>query len=485
MRTSNAFSLVLGTVLLVGLSNAPSSTSATPIYAPLVAGNTGFALNLFGQLGATSNANIFFSPYSVSACFGMVYAGARGETARQMAGALDWSTNQAAVGPEFGALQAELETQQGQDGISLSVANGLWAQTNFPFLPDFLANASVNYDASVQQVDFTTDAQQITGQINEWVANETEGMISNLLQPGTLNSATRLALVDAIYFNGGWQSIFDTNLTKIKPFYVSPGQFVDAPMMEQNEFARYYEDNLLQAVELPYGNSNITMVVLLPKINHPLALTPAELSAALGGLAPRNMDVILPKFRLETTIDLVPILENMGMVDAFIPGAADFSGMDGGWDLSIDSATHEAVIDVNETGTVAAGATVITIITTAIVQPTLFQADHPFVFLIRDTNSASILFMGQVDNPAPGSAPIATIPRPSIQTSDSSFGIKNHQFGFTVAGTNATLAVEACTNLLGGAWFPIRTLTLTNGTAFFSETLPSNCPSRFYRVDSP
>lgn len=483
MRTSKTFSLVLGTVLLVGLSNAPSSTSATPAYAPLVAGNTDFALNLYGQLATTNNANIFFSPYSISACFGMVYAGARGDTALQMAETLDWSTNQAAVGPEFGAVQAELDTQQGQGGISLSVANGLWAQTNFPFLPAFLANASNNYEASVQQVDFTTDARQITGQINEWVANETEGMISNLLQPGTLNAATRLALVDAIYFNGGWQSIFNTNLTKIEPFYVSPGQFVEAPMMEQVEFARYYEDNLLQAVELPYSNSNITMVVLLPKINAPLALTPAELSAALNDLAPRNMDVILPKFKLATTIDLVPILENMGMIDAFIPGVADFSGIDGGWDLSIGSATHEAVVDVNETGTVAAGATVITIITTAIVQPTLFQADHPFVFLIRDTNSASILFMGQVWNPALGSAPIATIPVPLIQTSDGSFGIRNHQFGFTVTSTNATLAVEACTNLLSGAWFPIRTLTLTNGSAYFSESLPSNCPSRFYRVN--
>ena len=126
----------------------------------------------------------------------------------------------------------------------------------------------------------STDAPQITGQINEWVANKTEGMISNLLQPGTLNPATRLALVDAIYFNGGWQSIFNTNLTQVAPFYVSPSQFVDAPMMEQVEVARYYEDNLLQAVELPYSNSNITMVVLLPKINGPAGV---DAGGTVGG----------------------------------------------------------------------------------------------------------------------------------------------------------------------------------------------------------
>ena len=238
----------------------------------MVAGNTDFALNLLGQLETTNSPNIFFSPYSISACFGMVYAGARGQTALQMAAALSLSTNQAEVGPEFGALQAELNAQQSTNGISLSVANGLWAQTNFPFLPAFLDNASTNYDASVQQVDFITDALEITGQINEWVADKTEGMIPNLLQPGTLNPITRLALVDAIYFSGGWQTIFNTNLTQLAPFYVSPSQSVYAPMMEQFETARYYEDNLLQAVELPYLNSNLTMVVLLPKLNGPLGV---------------------------------------------------------------------------------------------------------------------------------------------------------------------------------------------------------------------
>jgi serpin B len=476
--------LVLGTILLAGLSNTPSSTSAAPIYAPLVAGNTEFALNLFDQLAAVNSTNIFFSPYSISTCLGMVYDGARGQTALQMAAALDWSTNQAAVGSEFGALQAELNAQQAKNGISLSVANGLWAQTNFAFLPAFLDNASNNFDASVQSVNFITDAPQIASQINEWVADQTDGMISNLLQPGALSAATRLALVDAIYFNCGWQTIFDTNRTQVAPFYVSSSQFVNAPMMEQFETARYYEDSLLQAIELPYINSNLTMVVLLPKANGPATLTSAELSAALGGLAMRWMDVKLPKFKLDMTMDLVPILENMGMVDAFSPNTADFSGMDGGRDLSIGSATHRAVVDVNETGTVASAATVITVITTVASKPTLFQADHPFVFLIRDTNSASILFLGRVGDPTAGSAPRATPPPPLIQASGASFGLLNRQFGFKVASTNATVVVEACTNLTSGAWFTVQTLAPTNGSAYFSETMPSNSPSRFYRVRS-
>jgi serpin B len=484
MGTSNAFSLVLGTVLLGGLSTAPSSTTATPIYAPLVAGNTDFALNLFDQLAGTNNNNIFFSPYSISTCFGMVYSGARGETALQMAETLGLSTNQAEVGPEFGALQAELNAQQGSDGIDLSVANGLWAQTNFPFLPAFLDNASTNFDASVHQVNFIANASQITGQINDWVADRTDGMIPNLLQPGALSPLTRLALVDAIYFNGGWQSIFDTNLTQVEPFYVSPNQFVYAPLMQQEEVARYFEDDLLQAVELPYTNSSITMVVLLPRTNGPAAITLAEMSAALDGLAPRPVYVILPRFKLDLTINLVPILENMGMVDAFLPGAADFSGIDGGGDLSIGTASHEAVVDVNETGTVAAAATVIISPVGGSVLPASFLANHPFVFLIRDTNSANILFMGRVEDPTGGIASRVAISKPSIQTTGGNFGIINRQFGFTVVSTNATLVVEACTNFPNGAWFPIQTLTPMNGSASFSEPLPPNSPSRFYRVHS-
>ena len=484
--TLNRFPFVFILLLLAGLSAAPRRAAAAPIYAPLVTGNTDFALNLFGQLEAANRTNIFFSPYSISACFGMVYAGANGETAAQMAGALGLGTNQTQVGSEFGALQTELNSQQGEDGISLSSANGLWAQTNFPFLPAFLDNASTNYDASVQQVNFITDALQITTQIDDWVADKTDGMISNLLPPGVLNAATRLTLVNAIYFNGGWQTTFDTNLTRVAPFYVSPTQFVYTPLMEQVVPARYYEDSLLQAVELPYINSNITMVVLLPKTNGPAVVTPAELSAALGGLAPRWMgvDVELPKFKLDMTIDLVPILENLGMVDAFSAGAADFSGIDGERDLSIDSATHEAVVDVNETGTVAAAATVITIVSSVYSVPTLFQADHPFAFVIRDTNSGSILFMGQVGDPTAGSAPRLATSLPLIQAAGGNFGIKNHQFGFNVASTDSAVTVEACTNIASGIWFPVGTLTLTNGSAYFSEPWASNSPSRFYRVHS-
>jgi serpin B len=482
MRKRNAFSLVLGAALLTVLNGAPRSSVADPVDASLVASNTAFALSMFDQMAARQPAaNIFFSPYSISTCLGMLYAGARGNTASQMAEALDFSTNQAAVGPEFGALQADLNAQ-GTNGIDLSVANGLWAQANYPFLMPFLANASTNYDASVQSVNFITNSPQICAQINEWVAEKTDGMIANLLPPGTLNATVRLVLVDAIYFKGGWASIFNTNATTTAPFFNAAGQIVYVPMMEQTGGFQYYEDSLLQAVEFPYTNTSVAMLVLLPETDGPVSLTPTELSMVLGGLAPQFVDLKLPKFKLNVTTDLVPLLKNLGMSDAFSPGAADFSGIDGATDLFVAKAVHEAVVEVDETGTTAAGATGIIGASGAVVKSIPFQADHPFVFLIRDTSSGSILFMGLVDDPTVGGAAGAPPSAPLIQTSGGSFGLKNHQFGFNVVSTNATLVVEACTNIAGGAWTPLQTLTLTNGSAYFSEPMPTNSASRFYRV---
>jgi serpin B len=487
MKTSNGFSLAVGSFLLSGLPVLPNITSAAPVYAPLAASNTDFALNMYDQFTAVNDGNICFSPLSISACFGMVYAGAKGATAQQMALALDFSTNESAVASEFGALQKALNAQQGVDGIDLSVVNGLWAQTSFPFLPSFLDNAISNYDANVLQVNFVTNALGITAQIDQWVAAETDGLISNLLAPGSLPSNTRLVLVNAVYFKAAWASQFATNMTIIRPFLTSTGQTVNVPLMSQTEMIPYYEDNLLQAIELPYTNADLAMVVLLPKASNGLpSLSLPEWQAVLAGLAPQPTGVSLPRFNLDVTTDLVPILMNLGMIDAFSPGVPDFSGIDGGTDLFIGVAQHEAVLQVDEGGTEAAGAIAVTFEPTAVLVPQYtFLADHPFTCLIYDTNSASILFMGTLEDPTPsaGSAPPSG-PYPAIQTGDGSFGIKNNQIGFNVTGTNLTLVVEACTNMAARVWFPVQTLTLNNGSAYFSEPWSATNSSRFYRVCS-
>jgi serpin B len=492
---SNTVLVVLGSFLLAALSSLTNTAFAGAVYAPLVAGNNDFALSMYAQLAANNTGNIFFSPYSISTCLGMAYDGAAGETAQQMAQALDFSTNQADVGAEFGALQDELNSQQGQGGISLNIANGLWAQQNFPFLPAFIGNAVTNFDANVQQVNFGAASPSVTDEINGWVGDQTHGMITNLFAPGALNGTTVMALVNAIYFKGAWGMPFDTNATYPDFFYVSPSQTVTVPMMtELNTGAGLYQDSLLQAAELPYGNSNLVMIILLPRATNGLAgmeaaLTPQELGLVFNNLRPCfwGLDVFLPKFSLTMAANLIPPLENLGMLDAFVPGVADFSNMDGGRDLSIQVIVHKAVVEVDEAGTVAAGSTGIGIISAVLPPPPpVFFANHPFVFLICDMQSGSILFMGRVADPtvSGASTPPPPPPHPQIQTGDGHFGIQNSQFGFNVTGTNSSLIVEACTNMTAGPWSPVGTITLTNGAGYFSEPIDPSAPNRFYRVRS-
>jgi len=410
MRSSR-LRLVPGALLLAGLLCCQGAAASTNT-AALVSSNTEFALSLYGQLG-TNDGNLIFSPYSISTCLGMTYDGARTETAQQMAQALDLSTNQGLVGAGFGALQTELDKLRGEDGIEFTLANGLWTQQGFPFLPDFLGNATSNYQAVVKQVNFVTGADSVRGDINQWVAEKTQGIIVNLLAPGTVTRQTRLVLVNAIYFKGAWASPFSTNATTVQPFHVSPGQTVGVSLMNQTEFVGYYKSDSLQAVELPYQGNNVAMVVLLPADAGGLAqleasLTPQALAQVLTNLAVQSVNVLLPKFSFQMTANLIPDLQSLGMTDAFIPGVADFSGMDGTNDLSIDVVVHKAFVDVDEAGTVAAAATAVGVGVMAIPgppPPPVFRADHPFLFMIRDTLSGSILFLGRVADPPAASGP--------------------------------------------------------------------------------
>jgi serpin B len=480
---------VVGTFLLAVLLGWTDNTAAaSPGTTPLVSSNTAFALGLYGQLGTVNAGNLFFSPYNISTCLGMTYAGARGDTETQMAQALHFSTNQAEVGPAFGVLQAQIEDLQKQTGIELTIANGLWAQKDFPFLADFLANATNNYQAILNQADFVTQFESVRGTINQWVADQTQGQIVNLLAPGTVRNSTRLVLVNAIYFKSAWASNFDTNATIVQPFHASSSQTVNASLMHQTEFVGYYENASFQAVELPYAGTNVAMVVLLPKDPTGLSqleasLTPQELAQVSGNLVDKLVDVFLPRFKFEMTVDLIPELKNMGMTNAFIPGSADFSGMDGTTDLSINTVVHKALVDVNENGTVAAAATGVGVISTGIPIVPVFRADHPFIFMIRDTRSGSILFLGRVVDPTDGSE-AATVS--NIRFTPASFGVRTNQFGFNITGTsNIVVVVEACANLANPIWSAVSTNTLTGGSASFSDPQWTNCPIRLYRVRSP
>jgi serpin B len=385
-------------------------TAVTAQTQSLVASNTAFGLALYGRL-ANNSGNLFFSPYSISTCLAMIYEGASGDTEQQMARVLSFSTNQAQVSSNFGELQRALEATQETNAVELNLANALWTQQGYPFLPGFLDTATNQDQASVNQADFTTSADAATQAINSWVAQETQNKIQNVLPPGSLTPLTRLVLANAIYFKGIWSVSFAETNTMTQPFYLSnTSQVVPAPLMHQPSSDtlqyNYTATNGLQALELPYGDNQISMVVLLPSQPDGYGqleqrLSPDFIQSVLAQMRKQPVEIFLPRFTLDSSFNLADALSQMGMTDAFTQGVADFSGMDGMKDLFVSVLVHKAWAQVNEQGTEAAAATVGGV-TTSVVgggNP-IFRADHPFIFFIRDIQSGSLLFMGRLLDPS-------------------------------------------------------------------------------------
>jgi serpin B len=404
MRSTRTVFYALLSLLAIEVINRPLQTFAAET--SVVTGNTAFAFDLYGQL-KSAEGNLFFSPYSISTCLAMTYAGARGETEAQMARTLHFATDQEEFHIVFGDLQKQINAIQGKKNVELNIANGLWAQKEHPFLAPFLETATKDYAARLEQVDFRVAAEAARNEINGWVSDRTKGRILNLIGPGVLNAQTRLVLVNAIYFKGTWVFQFNKQRTADAPFFASPGQKTQVKMMNTSAHFNYAEADKIQFLELPYRGGDISMVVLLPKENDGLksledSLTQQQLDGWIAQAHSREVNVFLPKFKLTQEFGLAKTLRALGMSDAF-SSAADLSGMDGMRDLYISAVIHKAFVEVNEEGTEAAAATGVTVGALAVRRPeppAIFRADHPFLFLLRDTHSGSILFMGRVMDPS-------------------------------------------------------------------------------------
>jgi serpin B len=381
----------------------------------LVAGNSAFAGDLYGALSG-DGGNIFYSPYSISAALAMAYGGARGVTETQMASTLHYTLPQERLHQAFNALDQQLAGRgagaKGQDGkpFRLKVSNSLWGQTGYRFLPGYLDLLAANYGAGLRLTDFKNAREPSRVAINGWVKEQTEEKIPELLAPGVVDETTRLILVNAVYFNGGWKYPFAKESTRPLPFNLLEGRQADVPMMRQTRSLAYTRGQGYQAVELPYDGSELSMVVLLPDQGNfqqfQTSLTAESIQQALQGLQPRQVALTMPKFRYESSFSLAKTLSTMGMPDAMMPGVADFSGISekGEDSLFIQDVIHKAIVAVDENGTEAAAATGVVMSTTAAPMPVpevvTLTVDRPFVFLIRDLKTGTLLFVGRVLNPA-------------------------------------------------------------------------------------
>ncbi len=364
------------------------------------AGNA-FALDLYGEL-AKKDGNLFLSPFSIHTAFAMLYAGARGETETQMADVMGYSLDQAKLQDAFHALLVSLDRGTEFGGYRLDVANRLWGQTGYQFLDEYLTVTREKYLAPLAELDFEADPEAARTVINQWVEEQTENLIKNLMPQGSINAMTRLVLTNAIYFKGTWETQFDPDDTQDGPFWTAPGVSITVPTMTRDDTVRIGHGEDLMVLELPYTGRDLSMFVFLPDAVDGLPaleqrLTPENLDAWMQSVADTKMRMTLPRFEVESFFNLNGALADLGMPDVFSPGQADLSGINGARNLFVQAAVHKAFIKVNEEGTEAAAATGISVGITSV--PTQFLANHPFLFLIRDNVTGSILFLGRVVDP--------------------------------------------------------------------------------------
>jgi serpin B len=399
-----------GKLLISDKERITSPDVTTSEQALLVEGNSAFAFELYQALKG-KEGNLFYSPYSISLALAMTYAGARNETAEQMADTLHFLLGQDKLHPAFNWLDAELASRgkgaQGKDGegFKLNIVNAIWGQKDYEFLPSFLDVLAENYGAGLRILDFITQSEESRLAINKWVSDQTEGRIKDLIPPGAIDALTRLVLTNAIYFNAAWEHPFDKKTTANGPFYLLDGGQVTVPMMKQTESFGYAEREGYQAVELPYNGTELSMVILLPASGNFQAfeegLQAQNVSDIISGLQPTEVTLTMPKFEFDSEFSLKDTLAGMGMRDAFSPDDADFSGMTGNRELFISDVMHKAFVSVDEAGTEAAAATAVIVGTTSAPgePPVQVTIDRPFIFLIRDIKTGAILFVGRVLNP--------------------------------------------------------------------------------------
>ena len=398
---STLFAVVLiGTACMEATAPAPIAPitalprALTESEKSIIAGSNDFAFDLFRTGNVTQHkANVFISPLSASMALGMTANGANGATYDQMRTALRLSgATREDVGGGYKSLIALL---RGLDPrTDFIIANSIWYEQTFPFNASFLDESKLYFDAQVQSLDFTSPSAVTT--INSWVSKQTNNRIPTILEQ--IRDDARMFLVNAIYFKGIWQKQFDRAKTVDSPFYAADGTTATVPMMAREEGVQFTATAEYSAVDLPYGNSAFTMTVVLPNGDIDAfaeSFDQAKWNLLVNSLDDSNLQVYLPRFRMEWNRELNDDLEQLGMHLAFVPGQADFTRMSQrGRDLFITSVLQKTFVDVDEKGTEAAAATIVSMGVTSV--PAAFRADHPFLVVIRERFSGTILFIGKV-----------------------------------------------------------------------------------------
>lgn len=375
----------------------------------LVTGNSAFALDLYQQV-RQKQGNLFYSPFSISTALAMTWAGAKGDTETAMADTLHFTLPQATLHPAMNWLDLELDSRgqsaQGSDGkgFRLNVVNALWGQIGYSFEEPFLDTLALNYGAGMHIVDFQGAPQDAADLINGWVSDQTEGKIDKLVPVESLTPETVLVLTNAVYFNAAWAYPFDAANTSDGTFTLDDGSTVKVPMMHNSPEMLYSEGQGYQAIAMPYDGDELSMVMILPEQGaldaFEASLDTVKLGEITDAMSTRQVTITMPKFKFEYELGLKKTLEAMGMEIAFQAGLADFTGINSGGKPYIQDVLHKAFVGVNEAGTEAAAATAVIVGDESAPEPASISLDHPFLFMIRDNATGSLLFVGRVADPS-------------------------------------------------------------------------------------
>ncbi|MGA1873485.1 MAG: serpin family protein [Thermoplasmatota archaeon] len=395
---------VISIAVLTGEERRADDSGSTPEGGlEITEANNRFGIDIYKEVW-DEGPNAFISPWSIFTALSMTYEGARGVTAEEMQDVLHLPVNETERRSSFARVQNEINDMDGT--CEINTANAIWPQYDYHFLEEYIDIIETYYASKVENLDFKTDPEGSREIINEWVEDRTNDRIKDLLAQGSIDPLTRMVLTNAIYFKGDWLSQFDPADTRDKTFYVNGNEEHSVPTMtfDGEVELNYYEDDDLQALELPYSGEELSMLLLLPEEKDGLSNLVSDLSVELlddvrSGLSEQKVSVNLPKFKLETDYELIESLSDLGMPHAF-DGGADFSGMDGTGGLFISGVFHKAFVEVNEEGTEAAAATAV-VMTLSANGPRhiYFTADHPFMFIIQQKATGNILFMGSLSDP--------------------------------------------------------------------------------------
>ena len=371
-----------------------------------VINNNAFAVTLYKKI-ASPTENVFVSPYSISTALAMVYVGAQGKTKDQISAVLNYSQNHSVHSKQFQSMKLFLDSIVSDQTIQLTNANSMWIQDEYPILPVYKKQLNDFFYAAIENVNFE-ESEKVRNTINSWIENNTNKRIKDMIQPGVINSLTRVVLANAIFFKANWVKQFDKKATETLPFYTSPKKSKQVSFMRKEDRFLFKQDKDSKMLVLPYDQEKLSMILLLPKtiegikaVEHSHLNT--NFNSEISECEYKKVSIAIPVFTFTTFYELNAILKSMGITDAFSSKNADFSLINPDKTLYISDVLHKAFIDVNEQGTEAAAATVIAMRTysAAPEQETAeeFIADHPFVFIIRENTYGTILFMGRCSNP--------------------------------------------------------------------------------------